>query len=533
MRKDGGEGSSHRQVVVIGSGFGGTMAAWPLVHQGVDVLMIERGAWVERGPENWSPEGTLTRTPYYLDDESYTARTDAGSKEVNACFCVGGPSAFYGGVSFRFREEDFLPNPEIVRDTGARWPFAYGALQSHYLEAERILGVAGRRGEDPTEPPRDSDYPAPPNPLSHVGRVMASAARSKGLRPFRLPLAINFPGSGTDRPACVECATCDTFACAISAKNDLSITVIPRLRRGGMELRWDTDVTRLHLDGSRVRGVECEDRKTGERYTVTADAVILAAGALASPHLILSSGLAEMNPAGEAVGRYLTRHCSAIVYGAYPWLPRYEGRFHKQIGINDYYLGDPSGEAPAGKLGNIQQTQTPSLGTVTGEVGETAGFLLGPLVRRITGLLVMAEDRPRYENRVFLEDGRAEGGRGRPPLGIEHRYDGRDLEARRLLCRRAREIHQAAGAVATYVHKIDTFSHALGTLRMGPDAEGAPVDREGRFRGVENLYVADGSALPTAAGVNPSLTIAANALRVGRQVRRASKIEAASAGRRG
>lgn len=496
----------HRQVVVVGSGFGGALAAWPLVRSGLDVLMVERGPWIPRGPHCWAPEGTITRTPYYESDGYAPARTDAGAHRVRSVAAVGGPSVFYGGVSMRFREADFAGDPEIVGDSGAAWPIGYGHLRPYYDEVERILRVAGEAGVDPTEPPRPDAYPAPLNELSEVAAAMAAGARSLGLHPFRLPLAINFAGGSDGRRPCAQCDTCDTFACAVEAKNDLAITVLAELQRRGMEIRSETAVTRLHAEGTKVTGVECRDRKTGEAYTVTADTVVLAAGALGSPHLLLSSGLERLCPARDAVGRYLTRHCSGIVFGAYSWVPLYEGRFHKQIGINDFYLGDPDGNGPKGKLGNIQQTQTPNTGTVEGEVGPWLGALLKPLVRRATGLLVIAEDRPKHHNRVYLAG---------ESLAIDYRYDDRDLAARKRLYARARQIHRAAGTPFTYVHTINTFSHAMGTVRMGLDPEGSPLDAAGRFRGSDNLYVTDGSALPTSGGLNPSLTIAANALRIG------------------
>jgi choline dehydrogenase-like flavoprotein len=507
--------SAHRDVIVVGSGFGGTMAAWPLVEAGLDVLMLERGAWVGRGPHSWAPEGTVTRTPHYRTDDHYLARTGARWKETTSCSCVGGPSVFYGGVSFRFREGDFAPDPEIVTDSGALWPIAYEDLRPHYRDAERIIAVAGRRGEDPFEPPREGEYPAALDGLSEVSERIAAGARARGLRPFRLPLALNFEAPPGTRHHCQSCATCDTFACAVEAKNDLATRVLPRLLERGLELRPETGVTRILVEGGAVVGVECEDIETGTRYTLTADRVILAAGALGTAHLLLASGLDELNPAGDLVGRYLTRHSSGIVFGSHPWIARHEGRFHKQIGINDYYFGDPAGRGPPGKLGNIQQTQTPSVGTVTGEIGTLAGMALAPLIRRATGLLVMAEDRPKYDNRVYL-DGNDRDRFGLPRLRIEHSYDDRDLAARAFLFARAKEVHRAAGALATYVHVIHTFSHALGTVRMGSDPATAPLDAAGEYRGVKNLYVTDGSALPTAAGVNPSLTIAANALRIGR-----------------
>jgi choline dehydrogenase-like flavoprotein len=497
----------HRQVVVVGSGFGGALAAWPLVRAGFDVLMVERGPWVPRGPHCWEPEGTVTRTPYYESEGYAPARTDAGTQTVRSVAAVGGPSVFYGTVSLRFREADFLGDPEIVCDSGAEWPIRYADLSPFYDAVERILQVAGQAGEDPTEPPRPP-YPARLNGLSPVAGAMAEAARSLGLHPFRLPLAINFAPGGNGRAQCIQCHTCDTFACAIGAKNDLATVVLSDLMARGMELRAETAVTGLHLEGTRVAGLACRDRRSGERYDLTADHVVLAAGALGTPHILLASGLEEISPCGDLVGRYLMRHCAGIIFGAHRWVPRHEGIFHKQIGINDFYLGDPhSGRRRIkGKLGNIQQTQTPHIGTVVGETGPAVGAMIAPLVRRATGLLVIAEDRPRHENHVRLAG---------DDLCIEHGYDDRDLASRKRLYVRAKQIHRAAGAHFTYVHNINTFSHALGTVRMGPDPARAPLDASGRFRGASNLWVSDGSALPTAGGVNPSLTIAANALRVG------------------
>ena len=226
----------HRQTIVIGSGFGGAMAAWKLVHSGADVLMLERGPFVDRGPHSWGPEGSVMLTPYYTEGPHYPADTDRGRSEAGACSCVGGASVFYGGVSMRFREADFLPGPEIVGDSGARWPFTYQDLEPYYGEAEAILNVAGEAGDDPTEPPRASGYPSPPSGLSEVSRVIAKAAEDRGLHPFRLPLAINYRNGDPSRE-CIECATCDTFACRIEAKNDIAVSVLRVLVERGLELR--------------------------------------------------------------------------------------------------------------------------------------------------------------------------------------------------------------------------------------------------------------------------------------------------------
>jgi choline dehydrogenase-like flavoprotein len=129
----------------------------------------------------------------------------------------------------------------------------------------------------------------------------------------------------------------------------------------------------------------------------------------------------------------------------------------------------------------------------------------------------MAEDRPRAENRVTVDRATASTTR-LAPATIAHTYDDRDLAAREVLIKAAKKILRRTGALATYAHPIKTFSHALGTVRLGVDPHTAPLDEWGGFRGLSNLFITDASALPRSAGVNPSLTIAANALRTGTRI---------------
>jgi choline dehydrogenase-like flavoprotein len=130
------------------------------------------------------------------------------------------------------------------------------------------------------------------------------------------------------------------------------------------------------------------------------------------------------------------------------------------------------------------------------------------------GLLVIAEDQPRASNAVSV-NWRTVDRYGLPELRVHHSYSDRDERVAGILIDTARAILREAGALFTIVHSIRTFSHALGTVRMGIDPATSPLDARGCYRGLENLFVVDGSALPRSAGLNPSLTIAANALRVG------------------
>jgi choline dehydrogenase-like flavoprotein len=498
--------------IVIGSGFGGALAAHALVTAGQRVLMLERGGWVARGPQNWDASGVGLTTPHYTTESPYDVTSAGRRYRAGSWHCVGGQSVFYGGASFRFREADFEPNVDITRDSGAEWPFGYDAIEPFYSRAEQLLGVAGEAGTDPTEPRRSLAYAQRPAPLSRTARVMADAASRLGLRPFRIPLAIAYEG-GDGRRACVRCGTCDGYACAAEAKNDIATAIIPRLTQLGMTLRPNTVCVRLVRDRSNIAAVECVDRVTGERSTLTASRFVLAAGALATPHLLLASKLDACNPAGRSVGRYLMRHRNAVVFGVYARQPNPERVFDKQIAIHDFYGGDPGSAAPIGTLGGIQQ-MTPPVGLVRAHMPFVMRDPAATLVSHATGLLVIAEDQPRRENGVALDWTNSDRF-GLPRLRVTHAHTERDEAAAAALVVHAKRILREAGARLTYVHSIETFSHALGTVRMGPDPRTAPLDQNGRFRGLDNLYVVDASALPRSAGVNPSLTIAANALRIG------------------
>jgi choline dehydrogenase-like flavoprotein len=138
---------------------------------------------------------------------------------------------------------------------------------------------------------------------------------------------------------------------------------------------------------------------------------------------------------------------------------------------------------------------------------------LSPILERLVGFIVIAEDQPSRDNRVYLDVGQRDRF-GMPLARIHHRHTPRDRAARRALARRAAQILREAGAPFTVVKPIKTFSHGLGTVRMGDDPQRFPVSPDGRFRGVANLWITDGSVFPTSAAVNPSLSIAANALRI-------------------
>lgn len=504
-------GPARYDAIIIGSGMGGSMAAWALVEAGLRVLMIERGPVVRRGPGNWAPDAALELSPYYTMESHYEVRGDDPGR-AGTYQCVGGPSVFYGAVAIRLRESDFGDVPEIVGGSAARWPYGYAELEPYYDWAERILGVAGREGHDPTDPPRARPFPSRAPDLRGPSRLIWETAEGLGLRPSYLPLAIAF-GEPEHGAPCARCGTCDGYACAVSAKRDPSTAIIPELLERGLTLLPDTVVVRLLRRGSSVEGVVTVDRRTGRRRVFRADQYFLAAGALGSPHVILASGLAAASPAAGWVGRCLMRHCNSITFAFFSRVLAGARSFHKQVGLLDFY-GGTDGRP---RLGSIQSIHPPPPGLVRDRLPRPLHGIVEPLVDRATGLLVIAEDEPRRENRLEISRSRTDRF-GLPRAIVTHRYTDRDRSARRKLTSAARGILKAAGALCTLRVRLTTFSHAVGTLRMGADPATSPLDAASRYRGLDNLWVTDGSFMPRSGAVNPSLTIAANALRAAARV---------------
>jgi choline dehydrogenase-like flavoprotein len=211
------------------------------------------------------------------------------------------------------------------------------------------------------------------------------------------------------------------------------------------------------------------------------------------------------------------RHYNEILFGLFPRRPNPDGGFHKQLGIHDFYFGDPAAPALGRKLGGLQQLTTPPAGLVRAELPRLIGRAAARYVGHLTGWLTIAEDQPQYENRIRLEPGRSDR-LGMPAAVVTHRHSARDYAAGAALGERARQILRRAGAWAVYRHRVATFSHGVGSVRMGDDPRRSALDADCRFRGLDNLYVVDGSVMPTSAAVNPSLTIAALALRAARRL---------------
>ena len=491
--------SARYDAVVVGSGFGGALVARELVAAGLNTALLERGRWPRRDDADWDQRKILVEQRYKsaapMLVRQYGGKTFA---KIYPNEVVGGNSVFYGGASLRLRPGDFV-----------RWPFAYEDLAAHYARAERILGVHGAAGADPCEPPGIASYPHDAVEFSAPAQRVYAAGSALGLRPFKIPLAINF--SDAARSLCLRCITCDGFPCKVEAKNDMATTVLAAAQADGLDIVVGAVARRLAQRGGRVEGIEYVDAASGEEHALAADLVVLAAGALGSPALMQRSDCDH-----PLIGRFLMRHCNGVASCIFPFRTNPAQVFHKQVCFADYYEDMRSELGTA--VGMIQDIYTPAPAVIRDHTPFGLKTLAGLAAGYMQNLLCIAEDDPQEGNRVGLAD--EIDGLGMELVTVEHEYSAADVRRRDYLLEKAGAVLRRAGGLLRYRYMIDSFSHAVGTLRCAATPEEGVLDADCRYWGADNLYVADGSFMPASGGVNPSLTIAANALRVAERILR-------------
>lgn len=489
-------------ILVIGAGMGGATLAYALRRRGASVLVVERGDFLPREAENWSPHAVFAQGRYRNAEQWYD--TGAGRRfQPGVHYYVGGNTKVFGATLPRLREADFGP-VEHAEGTSPGWPFGYADLEPYYAAAERLYRVHGTRGQDPTEPWRSGDFPYPAVPHEPAVAVLADGLRAQGLTPFDLPTGVDLRPGG----ACIRCATCDSYPCRLDAKSDADVCALrPALASGNVSLLTRTTVTRLLTDAGGRRVIAAVARHDGGGLRIRADRYVLACGAVNTAALLLRSesrrpgrhrGLA--NASGQ-VGRNYMVHNSTFLVAVDP-RHKNDVVFQKTLGLNDWYLGNGA----HGPLGNVQTLGKLRAATVQGLRPRVPRRVLDLLTRRSVDLYLTSEDLPVRDNRVTVG----------PSGEIRISWRPVNLAPHRELVRRTARAMRRAGypLVLTQRMGIEVNSHQCGTAVAGADPATSVVDPWNKAHGLDNLWVADSSWFPSAAAVNPGLTIAAGALRV-------------------
>ena len=240
--------SERYDVIIIGSGAGGGTLLHKLAPTGLKILLLERGDYVPREPDNWSTRAVNLKAKYNAK-ETWLDK-DGEELHPHTNYYVGGNTKFYGAALFRLRREDF---GELRHHGGISpaWPLSYDEMEPYYSAAERLYHVHGERGEDPTEPAASEPYPYPA--VSHEPRIqqLHDDLTRLGHRPFHAPLGIRLNEKNPRRSACIRCATCDGHPCLINAKSDAqTICVDPALEYPNVTLLTNAYVSNLETGAS-------------------------------------------------------------------------------------------------------------------------------------------------------------------------------------------------------------------------------------------------------------------------------------------
>ncbi|OBG29400.1 glucose-methanol-choline oxidoreductase [Mycobacterium alsense] len=528
-------------VIVVGTGMGGGMLGHSLARAGRRVLFVEKGRSTLPGtkgtiraamPELAEPRAARSPATYY-DALARAGRSTDEIEDISGRFAkrfvpfigagTGGSSALYGMVCERFFAQDFTPRQNF-HDPGdstvpEAWPISYDQLSPWYAQAEKLLGVRG--APDPLRPEAaDVNLPAAP-PFSADNQPLVEHLTGQGLHPYHLPMACDY----TD-----GCATCQAHLCARSCKNDAARNgVLPALSEHGAHLLDQCRVLRLEADRTRVQHVIAEHHN--DTLALKATVVVLAAGALATPVLLLNSrsgdwpnGLAN---GSDYVGRNLMRHLM-------DWIEVWPERGckitaeNKEVGLNDFYFweGQKYGTVQsAGAMANLA-----SMDMLTNQPGWQPKMLrmVSPAVRPIYDrffngglvLVPMMEDLPYLDNRVLPSD--RPGADDRQRLRLRYRLHASEIERRGVFVRQIKEVLKPFRTLTLRTGANNsTLGHVCGTCRFGTDPQTSVLDAHNRAHELDNLYVVDASFFPSSAGLNPSLTVAANALRVAEHLNQA------------
>ena len=479
-------------VAIIGSGIGGATLAFGLAGSGVRVAVLERGARLGTNPAARDARAIFQRGAFRPDETWRDSR--GGRFNPGNYYYVGGNSKFYGAVLVRYRAEDFA---ELAHEDGVSpaWPFDYDELESWYGRAEALFEVRGVAGEDPTEPPRSTPYPAAPVPDEPAIAPHRERLTAIGLHPFSLPLAVD-----VDRWVAHGMTPWDAYPDTNAGKFDAETAPLARaLCHSEVSLHTGMRVERLvpTPDGRRIAAVEL---KVGsERRRLCAGLFVLSAGAVNSAALLLRSG--DIANRSGVVGRnFMNHNCTALLAVD----PRRvnDAVYQKTLGVNDFYFSDGTGGKPPGNTQLLGKVTAPILKASLPRVPEAA---LRGLARHSIDWYLMSEDLPHPESRVLM-DGQ----------DIVLQWQRTNMTTHRRLVSKAREVFRAAGYPLVLTRSFDrrTPSHQCGTVRMGTDPANFALDIFCRAHDHSNLFVVDASFLPTSAAVNPALTVAAQALRV-------------------
>jgi choline dehydrogenase-like flavoprotein len=535
-------------VCIVGTGFSGTFIANALKETTARILMVEKGAYLsrERIEENF-----FFKNPYKssiaskqmlseLSDIIYDDPTFKHYEHVNSGkdafvysgrHAVGGGSLVWYGNALRKVPNDF--RTKSLYGFGMDWPISYDDLEEYFYKAEVEMGVSG--------PPKDAfstfrkqPYPLPPFQLPPGAIELNRIFGGSGLEltpSSKARLSIDTP----ERVACCGAGTCFLFCPADARYNCLTTHLKDMGQRKQVEIADKITVSRLIQKGDRIVEAVAFDRE-GNEIRIEAEIFILAANAIENARILLLSQFHHLETGfttrSRAIGKYLTDQVGLWITAALPnnlypayektlqsaqSLSFYDGPFRKDYSciVVELFLTLPPFAQTA--LLNNEQTRSLIIDLIRkGYVGEELKKQV--FLQSLGNFYLSLEMEMLPEERNFVALHPSQKNQFGDPISEFH-FSVWDQEylarSKGIYSNLFREIVANAGGAIKFVAPRNTFDHMLGTCRMGTNPIDAVVDENLKSYDHNNLFIVGGSAFPSAGCNNPTLTIAALALRCG------------------
>ena len=538
---------SPADVVVIGLGAAGAIAALRFAEAGLRVVALEAGPRLGRHDFTFDELAddfgnrlgvkANLEVPTWRPTPGLAASASRQGRVVRLMANgVGGGTIHYAGQHFRlapwhFRVRSSSASGALPRGcTVTDWPLDYDELEPYYGQVDRELGISGLAGANPFEGSRSNAYPLPPLRRSGWTELVADAARRLGLHPYPGPAAIlSEPYRG--QPGCTYCGFCNWNGCHADAKGSTCLNAIPRAEAtGNLEVVAEARVTEITVGRDGLADGATYVRGGEEHHHQPARFVFLSAHALENVRLLLLSR-SPAHPRGLAnnrgqVGRHAMSHLYVGVDGVFPGrkLNRFGGTWSQCTSIDDFNAdnfdhsgldfvggGCISAIAEAKPIATALSTpaSVPRWGSEWKAWLATNGNSVGRLV-------AAAESLP-YEDSFLDLDPEATDPHGVPVLRMTYRLHEQEERRYEFLSARMSELLREAGASETWSSfpKLPAapFQSLFGATRMGDDPEASVVDRFCLAHDVPNLAVVGSSSFPTSGGYGPTATIQALAWR--------------------
>lgn len=523
--------------VVIGSGAGGGVVAKELAAAGLRVELLERGRLVTAS-ENRKDDLRNQRTcilgnPFGPDDEGNprVLVDPKGNERVlegweagynNNAACVGGGTASYGAMAWRFHPLDFQMRSKYGAPDGSTledWPITYDDLEPFYEKAEYEIGVSGDVSTNPFQGPRKKPLPMPPLPPSREHQLLWEGAKKIGLHPFSIPMLRNtVPYNG--RPPCMRCRWCVGFACECDAKCGTQNTVIPiALKTGQCKLQTQTMVKEILVNDQGRATAVAYFTSEGRLQEQPADLIVVSGGATESARLLLNSK-SKLFPNGlgnrhDWVGRNLQGHTYTGAVGIFEEDTYDDLGPGASIAIGDFSHGTPGLRGGAVLCNEFIRLPIQALGSVapgTPRWGQANKDAMRSFYRRTVAVQGPTQEMPVWDARVQI-DPKVKDRWGIPVLRMSGRKHAHTIEIGEAMTFNAEKWLNASGAAKTWRKRpgqgMSGGQHQAGTCRMSSDAKTGVVDKYCRIHDVPNVFVVDASVHVTNGGYNPVLTIMA------------------------